>query len=162
MYAAGQPPRPDSVAGKVLAAPRLLRARIEANIEEHGLVYPWWIPGLSMIGVTGITVASLFLREELWPPLTLAALLTLVMLPGVLQLIFGRHFPHVIETLAIFKPIQKRAPARQELLALDDQRRHKSLAREQLEREARRRAPKAQIGADINTGSSVVGWWQTS
>lgn len=97
MYA----PRPDSTAGRLLAGPRMLRARIEANIEEHGLAYPWWIPGLSMVALTGITIASLFLRDQLWPPATAVALLTLIMLPGILQLIFGRHFPHLLETIAI-------------------------------------------------------------
>lgn len=101
MYAAGHAPRPDSALGTVLAAPRLLRVRIEQNIEDHGLVYPWWIPGISMIALTGITIAALSLRDQLWPPAIAAGLLTLVMLPGVLQLIFGRHFPHVLETLSI-------------------------------------------------------------
>ncbi|MFL6106963.1 MAG: sensor histidine kinase [Marmoricola sp.] len=94
-------PRPTSVAGRILAAPWMLRARIEENIALHGLVYPWWIPVLSGLGMTSGAVVSLSMRDEWTPPWTGLGLVALVLVPGILQVVYGRHFPHVLETLAI-------------------------------------------------------------
>ena len=97
MYA----PRPTSVAGRILAAPWTLRTRIEENIALHGLVYPWWIPVLSGVGMTAGAVVSLSMRGEWTPPWVALVLVALVLVPGILQVVYGRHFPHVLETLGI-------------------------------------------------------------
>lgn len=90
------------MAGRLLAAPQLLRARIEENIADHGLVYPWWIPVISGVGLTACAVVSLERRDLLWPPGMLLLTVGLVTVPGIIQVIVGRHFSHVIETLGVF------------------------------------------------------------
>jgi signal transduction histidine kinase len=84
-----------------MTAPWLLRSRIEQNIADHGLDYPWWIPMISGLGLTTCAVGALGLRHDLWPPGTLALMLVLVTVPGIVQVVVGRHFPHVIETIGV-------------------------------------------------------------
>lgn len=90
-----------SPTGRGIALLGRLRTLIEENVAAHGLIYPWWIPVLSMIGLVSFTLVSLGIREQLWPPLVTAGLLALVTVPGVLQLVFGRHFSHHFEDLGV-------------------------------------------------------------
>ncbi len=98
MYA----PRSTSVAGRLLAAPAALRARIEENIAAKGLVYPWWIPLIAGVGLTACLLVSLERRDMLWPPGMLLLTLGLVTVPAILQVVVGARFPHVIESVAVF------------------------------------------------------------
>src|SRR5690348_399852 len=84
-----------SLGARLLAGAQHVRARIEENIADHGLVYPWWIPVLSGAGSTACALGALGLRDDLWPPGLLLAMLGLVLVPGVIQVVVGRHFPHV-------------------------------------------------------------------
>jgi signal transduction histidine kinase len=77
-----------------------LRARIEDHISAHGLLYPWWIPVLSITGQTAAVVVSLSLRHALAPPELITATIPLVLLPGIWMIGLGRHLPHLMETLA--------------------------------------------------------------
>ncbi|MFL6061136.1 MAG: hypothetical protein ACJ72E_07895, partial [Marmoricola sp.] len=92
---------PSSLGARLLAGPRYVRARIEENIADHDLVYPWWIPVLSGTGMTACAVGSLGLRGNLWPPDLLPVMFVLVTVPGIVQVGVGRHFPHVIETIGV-------------------------------------------------------------
>ncbi|MBO9522215.1 MAG: hypothetical protein J7518_11815 [Nocardioidaceae bacterium] len=89
-------------APSVLSLAVRLRLLIEENMARHGLVYPWWIPILSMVGLVGATTVSLTMRDWLWPPYVAAGLLALVLVPGILELIFGRHIKPVLETAGVF------------------------------------------------------------
>ncbi len=89
-----------SLAGTVTSGPGWLRTRIEEHISSHGLLYPWWIPVLSILGQTGAVVTSLSLRHELTPPGVIALTVPMVLLPGIMMIGFRRHLPHLIETVS--------------------------------------------------------------
>ncbi len=88
------------LAETVNSGPVWLRSRIEEHIEAHGLLYPWWIPVLSITGQFGAVMISLALRDALWSPTWLALAAPLVLMPGILMIGAGRHLPHLFETLA--------------------------------------------------------------
>lgn len=73
-----------------------LRARIDETIAERGLVYPWWIPALSLIGQAVAVLGALQSRDALWPPAPVAVAFPLVLAPGTLMLL-GRRIPHWVE-----------------------------------------------------------------
>ncbi|HEX4190384.1 MAG TPA: histidine kinase [Marmoricola sp.] len=88
------------IAATLMAGPLLMRTKIEENIAEYGLLYPWWMPVLSGIGQVGAVAVGLALRDSLLPPHLIALTLALVVLPGFLMVVLGRKLPVWLETLA--------------------------------------------------------------
>jgi len=93
---------PASRVTAALAGPAYrLKARIEETIDEHGLIYPWWIPILSGIGALSAVIGALSLRDALLPPTPAALLIiALVVVPAAVMVVSGRHLPTWLETVA--------------------------------------------------------------
>ncbi|WP_408897595.1 sensor histidine kinase [Nocardioides sp. R1-1] len=72
---------------------RWLRAGIEANLERHQILYPWWVPLTSHLGQMIAVVASLAVRDALWPLDPLLVCLPLVMASPMLQFTTHRLLP---------------------------------------------------------------------
>lgn len=98
MYA----PRADGWARALRAGTERVRARIEANIDEHGLAYPWWVPIVSLVGQTVCVLLSLAVRDALVPPSLIALTLLMVLVPHVLQFVLGEVLPSVLEIALVY------------------------------------------------------------
>lgn len=72
---------------------RWLRAGIEANLDRHQVLYPWWVPLTSHLGQVACVVASLALRDALWPLDPLLICLPLVMVSPLVQFTTNRWLP---------------------------------------------------------------------
>ena len=72
---------------------RWLRAGIEANLERHQILYPWWVPLASHLGQVGALVVALALRDALWPLDPLLVCLPLVMVSPLVQFTTHRWLP---------------------------------------------------------------------
>lgn len=64
---------------------RWLRAGIEANLDRHGILYPWWVPAVCTLGQVVAVGGSLWARDALWPPGPLLLCVLLVLAPPVVQ-----------------------------------------------------------------------------
>jgi signal transduction histidine kinase len=98
MYA----PRTDGWVRALRTGTERVRTRIEANIDEHGLAYPWWIPIVSLVGQTVCVVLSLAVRDALLPPALIALTLLLVLVPHVIQFALGEMVPSILETTLVY------------------------------------------------------------
>lgn len=78
---------------------RWLRSGIEANLDRHGILYPWWVPAVCTFGQLVAVVGSLWARDALWPldPLLLCVLLVLA--PPVVQFRTHAWLPWWIDIL---------------------------------------------------------------
>lgn len=72
---------------------RWLRAGIEANLERHQVLYPWWVPLTSHLGQVVCVLVSLALRDALWPLDPLLVCLPLVMMSALVQFTTNRWLP---------------------------------------------------------------------
>lgn len=72
---------------------RWLRAGIEANLERHQILYPWWVPLASHLGQVGSLVVALALRDALWPLDPLVLCLPLLIASPLLQFTTNRWLP---------------------------------------------------------------------
>ncbi|MBM7517437.1 sensor histidine kinase [Nocardioides nitrophenolicus] len=72
---------------------RWLRAGIEANLDRHQILYPWWVPLASHLGQVGSVVVALVLRDALWPLDPLLLCLPLVMVSPLVQFTTNRWLP---------------------------------------------------------------------
>ncbi|WGX96973.1 sensor histidine kinase [Nocardioides sp. L-11A] len=72
---------------------RWLRAGIEANLDRHQILYPWWVPLASHLGQVAAVLISLALREAIWPLDPLLICLPLVMVSPLVQFRTNRWLP---------------------------------------------------------------------
>jgi len=72
---------------------RWLRAGIEANLDRHQILYPWWVPLASHLGQVSAVLVGLALRDALWPLDPLLVCLPLVMVSPLVQFTTNRWLP---------------------------------------------------------------------
>ncbi len=72
---------------------RWLRAGIEANLDRHQILYPWWVPLASHLGQVAAVLVSLAVRDALWPLDPLLVCVPLVMASALLQFTTSRWLP---------------------------------------------------------------------
>lgn len=77
-----------------------LHARIEASMAERGILYPWWIPTVCVVGQLLAVVVSLAQRDALWPLDPLIVALPLVAISPVVHLLLGGWLPWWLDGLA--------------------------------------------------------------
>ncbi len=78
---------------------RWLRAGIEANLDRHQILYPWWVPLTSHLGQVACVVVCLALRDALWPLDPLLVCLPLVMVSALVQFTTNRWLPWYVDIL---------------------------------------------------------------
>ncbi len=78
---------------------RWLRAGIEANLDRHQVLYPWWVPLTSHLGQVACVLVSLALRDALWPLDPLLVCLPLVMASALIQFTTTRWLPWYVDIL---------------------------------------------------------------
>ncbi|KRC53306.1 MULTISPECIES: sensor histidine kinase [unclassified Nocardioides] len=78
---------------------RWLRAGIEANLDRHQILYPWWVPLVSHLGQVLSVVVSLALRDALWPLDPLLVCVPLVMASAAIQFTTSRWLPWYVDIL---------------------------------------------------------------
>ena len=78
---------------------RWLRAGIEANLDRHQVLYPWWVPLTSHLGQVACVLASLVLRDALWPLDPLLVCVPLVMASPLIQFTTSRWLPWYLDIL---------------------------------------------------------------
>lgn len=88
--------RPAPYAGVML---RWLRTGIEANLDRHGILYPWWVPAVCTFGQLVAVVGSLWARDALWTPDPLLLTVALVLAPPVVQFRTAAWLPWWIDIL---------------------------------------------------------------
>lgn len=81
---------------------RWLRAGIEANLDRHQILYPWWVPLVSHLGQVVAVVASLALRDALWPLDPLLVCVPLVMGSALVQFTTTRWLPWWLDVAGTF------------------------------------------------------------
>ncbi len=64
---------------------RWLRAGIEANLERHQILYPWWVPLVCTGGQLVAAIGALAFRDALWPLDPLLVCVPLVVAPSAIQ-----------------------------------------------------------------------------
>ncbi|MCR1785238.1 hypothetical protein KVF89_22050 [Nocardioides carbamazepini] len=72
---------------------RWLRAGIEANLDRHQILYPWWVPLASHLGQVASVLVALVLRDALWPLDPLLICVPLVMVTPLVQFTTNRWLP---------------------------------------------------------------------
>lgn len=92
-----RPPADGSTLGGVMALGTRWKRRIEEHCLAHGISYPWYIPVLSGVATFGCAVVALVLRDALWPPAPLVAVLVLVSAAGVIQMGLGAWLPWYVD-----------------------------------------------------------------
>lgn len=78
---------------------RWLRAGIEANLDRHQILYPWWVPLASHLGQVVSVLVSLALRDALWPLDPLLICVPLVMASALIQFTTSRWLPWYVDIL---------------------------------------------------------------
>ncbi|MFD0806195.1 sensor histidine kinase [Nocardioides caeni] len=76
-----------------------LHARIESSMARRGILYPWWIPTVCVVGQLVAVLVALAQRDALWTPTPLVATVLLVAISPVIHLLLGGWLPWWLDGL---------------------------------------------------------------